>query len=900
VSSLRAVTGAALLLVVSLASTLAPGPASAEAPPTGRLPRDVVPLHHALRLEIDPEAAGFAGEVRIRVRLEAPARTLWLHARELEITSASVTPEGAPAVALAAAIVHESGVLRLAAPAELPSGAAELVLAFRAPYGTQLDGTYQVRASGRSYVMTQMEPLAARKSFPCFDEPSWKTPWDVTLVVPTASVAVANARELRRTELPGGRSERVFATTAPLPSYLVAYAVGPWDVVTSAPIAPNGQRTRPLPLRGLAVAGRGPELRFALGETARLVAALEAWFDLAYPFDKLDLLAAPDFAFGAMENAGLVTYHERWLLQGERTPTALRQGFFAIHLHELAHQWFGNSVTMPWWDDLWLNEAFASWLAQKLVGELEPGFRIDLKQLGAVRAAMAADSLASARRIAEPVDDYRDVASAFDGITYQKGAAVLGMFEAYLGAERFQAALRAHVRAHAGGHATSRDLVAALARVADDPAGLAAAFGTFLDQPGVPLVSLASECRDGRPHLGLAQQRFLPLGSRAEAERVWGLPVCVRHGSAEGAQCALVREPRAELALRGGACGSWVMPNAGGAGYYRFALPPDEWARLEGTFASLAPREQGMTADALTAGFERGTRAPADVLRGASRIAASPDWPVASAPLPTLGWLREQLAGAAERPLLDAWTRRVYGPRLAALGTEERPGEPDEPRLERQALLGLLARANDGALRARLAARARAAFEDGRLVAERLPADSRGSALWVLAQDGAAAEFAALETALRAETEATLRRDLLRALGSARAPQRAARARALALDAAVRPGEMFALLGTHFDWEENRRRARAWLLENADALFAKLPALHAASAPALFAAGACSEREAEAVEAHFAARLAGLEGGPRALAELGEGIRLCAALRAHHARAGFGDALAEPSGAVPR
>jgi len=884
---------AALRLALAAALSVAPGALAEAAPPTGRLPRDVVPLHYALRLELDPAAADYAGEVRIRVRVTKPTRTLWLHAKDLAIARATATPAGGAALPLAATPEHESGVLRLEAAQALPAGEAELALAFRAPFGAQLDGTYKVEVAGRPYLMTQMEPLAARKSFPCFDEPAFKTPWDVTLVVPAGAVAVANTREIGEERLPDGRSEHTFATTEPLPSYLIAYAVGPWDIVTAEPVPPTPERPTPLPLRGLAVAGRGEDLRFALGETARLVAALEAWFGLAYPFDKLDLLAAPDFAFGAMENAGLIVYHERWLLLDERSPTGVRQAFFGIHLHELAHQWFGNWVTMPWWDDLWLNEAFATWLSVKLVSELEPEFRLDLKQLDGLRRAMAEDSFVISRRIAEPVHDYRDVASAFDGITYQKGAAVLGMFEAYLGAERFQAGIRAYVRAHARGSATRHDLVAALAERAEAPAALAAAFESFLEQPGVPLVELASECLDGAPRLALAQRRFLPLGSRADAAQVWGIPLCVRHGAdgESSRQCALLAAPRGELPLAGGACAGWRMPNAGGAGYYRFALPAAERRTLEAVLPGLAPREQLMVADADAAGFDTGALGPADVLRGAERIARLPDWTVASAPIPTLVWLREQIATPRERERIDGFARRLYGPRLAALGLDERPGENDEARLERQALVELLARSGDTDLRRALLERARAAFVEGRLEAAKLPADQRASALVVLAQDGTAAEYAALEAALATETDSQLRRDLLRALGSAVAKERAARARGLSLEPAVRPGEVFSVLGAHFDREENRAAGRPWFLAHADALIARLPVLHAAAAPAVFAAGACSEAEAQQVEAHFAARLAALEGGPRALAETVERIRLCAALRAHQSERGFGDAL---------
>ncbi len=873
--------------------------AGAAGPPTGRLPRDVVPLHYALHLTIDPAAVGFRGEVRIRVRLAEPTPTIWLHARDLEIEAAVLSRVGRADEALAPAIVHESGVLRLDAQVPLAAGEATLRLGFAGAFGSGLDGTYRVRVGGDAYVMTQMEPLAARKSFPCFDEPAFKTPWDVTLVAPAGHVAVANARALGSRELDDGRVEHRFATTAPLPSYLIAYAVGPWDRVTAAPVPPTPQRSRPLPLSGLAARGRGPALALARAETARLLTALEAWFGLPYPFDKLDLLAAPDFAFGAMENAGLISYRESLLLLDEDAPTAVRQAFLVVHLHELAHQWFGNSVTMPWWDDLWLNEAFATWLSGKLGARLEPGHGLPLREREALQRVMREDGLESARRIAEPIRDYRDVASAFDGITYRKGAAVLGMFEAFLGAERFRAGVQRYLRTHAGGNATTDDLLAALAADSADPAGLTAAFRSFLDQPGVPLVSLGLECRAGAAWLVGEQRRFLPLGSRAAAGRVWGLPLCVR-GAGQTSQCAMVRAPQFAFPLQGAACDDWLMPNAGADGYYRFRLAPEARARLDRAFDELSAPEQLAVADGLAAEFDAGSLSLPEALAAAERLAASSHWPVAAAPLPILRFLREQLAGPSGRAALEARIRRLYRPRLAALGLDESADEPDEKRLERQELVEVLARAKDRRLRGELIARARAVVEEGSLEARRLAANQRAGVLWVLAQDGSDAEFEAIVRALGHERDAQLRRELLRALGAATAPARASRARALALDPAVRAGEVLALLGSHFDRERNRAEGRAWLLAHQDALFERLPALHAASLPAHFAEGACSEAEARAVDAHFRERVAKLEGGPRALAKLGERIRLCAALRAHHRSRGLDGAFADPHAAVPR
>ena len=877
--------------LLSLMLVLA-GVAQAAQVPTGRLPRTLVPTHYALTLEIDPAGDGFGGDVRIHVQSTQPTRTIFLHGKDLEILRASATPAGGPPIALRAEPVHESGVLALTAEQPLPAGALELALAFRARYSAKLDSTYKVVVAERPYVMTQFEPLSARRSFPCFDEPSFKTPWDLTLLVPAQAVAAANTRVLREEPAADGRRRVVFATSEPLPTYLVAYAVGPWDVVEAPPIPPTPERGHALPLRGLAVHGRGGELAHALAETPRILSALERWFGLAYPFDKLDLLAAPDFAFGAMENAGLIVYQERLLLLGEASPTALRQAFIDVHAHELAHQWFGNLVTPPWWEDVWLNEAFATWLATKLTAQLEPAFRAELHALEGVRGAMAEDGLAAARRVAEPITDYRDVNSAFDGVTYEKGGAVLAMFEAYLGPERFQAALRAHLRRFAHGNATSADLVDSLAVASETPEAFRHAFRSFLDQPGTPLLEVSLACGGPHPLLHVSQQRDLPLGSTAARTQQWSVPLCVRLGAASGParHCALVEAPTRELVLPGEVCPAWLMPNADGAGYYRFTQPPADRAALEAAFAELDDREQLMAADAVVAAFRAGGLGADDFLRSLPRLAASRSWPAASVPLDTLEWMRDQLAGEPERSALDALVRRAYGPRLEALGWDERPGEPDEAKLERQALVDLLARAGDTGLRNELAGRARAGLASGFEAAVLAP-NQRASALEVLAQDGSDAEFDALEQALRTAEDAQLRSDLVRALGAARTPERGRRARALALDPALRPGELGGLLASHFARRENRMIARAWFRGNQDELLARLPAQAAADAPFAYAAGLCSESDARDVETRFAKPLAALEGGPRALAQLAEGIRLCAALRAHQGREPLARAL---------
>src|SRR5690606_39249583 len=333
------------------------------------------------------------------------------------------------------------------------------------------------------------------------DEPSFKQPWRMTLVVPDAAVAVANAPEASSTDLKGPMKQVVFEKTPALPSYLIAFAVGPWDVVAGPDIGANGDRTTPVKLRGLAARGMGGKMTYSLANTPAITLALEDYFGTPYPFAKLDNLAAPDFWAGAMENAGLVVYRDALMFPNEESAVGRRQAFWGVSAHELAHQWFGNLVTMKWWDDLWLNEGFATWMGNKIHGQLQPEAHTDRSLLEGAIGAMGADSLASTRRVHEPIKDFTDIQSAFDGITYQKGGAILNMFEQYVGEEQFRTGVRNYLKDHARGNATSADLIASVAAGTDAPEALARSFASFIDQPGVPFVKVDVDCSGAKPAL---------------------------------------------------------------------------------------------------------------------------------------------------------------------------------------------------------------------------------------------------------------------------------------------------------------------------------------------------------------------------------------------------------------
>ncbi|HLK45193.1 MAG TPA: M1 family metallopeptidase, partial [Acidimicrobiales bacterium] len=343
-----------------------------------------------------------------------------------------------------------------------------------------------------------------------FDEPGFKIPFAVTLVVPSGDQAIANTPEVERSPAAAAGATRVrFAPTPPLPSYLVAFAVGPLDVVRAADVPPNPVRPKPLPLRGVAVKGRGGELAYALGHAGELLSMLETYFGVPYPFEKLDLLAVPQLS-GAMENPGAVTFDEPLLLFDPKTaPLRQRLDYAMVVAHELSHQWFGDLVTMAWWDDTWLNESFAEWMGYKVAQQWEPALRADLDFAEGTQSAIGTDSLVSARQVRQPIASADDIENAFDDTTYKKGGAVISMFERWLGPEVFQKGVRAHMARHRFATASADDFLAALS----DAAGrdVAAPYRTFLDQPGVPFVEAALVCDGGAPpRLHLRQSRFLP------------------------------------------------------------------------------------------------------------------------------------------------------------------------------------------------------------------------------------------------------------------------------------------------------------------------------------------------------------------------------------------------------
>ncbi|MDX2224836.1 MAG: M1 family metallopeptidase, partial [Rhodospirillaceae bacterium] len=432
--------------------------------PAGQLPQSATPRHYKLDLTILPDQDRFSGKVAIDVTLHAPSRLIWLHGQDLTVERAAVTDAGGSTLAATyEEIAGSSGVVRLSLPREIAAGPVRIEIAYSGPFNRNLEGLYRSDEGGDSYAFTQMEPIFARLAFPSFDEPRFKTPFDTSITVRDSHVAITNAPETKVEALDNGLKRITFATSKPLPTYLVAFAVGPLDVVDWAPVRATALRDTPIPLRGITARGKGKQIEYALANTEALLLELEDYFDIAYPYEKLDLVAATDFAAGAMENAGAIFYREPLMLLDERSSLNQKRLYALVHAHELAHQWFGNLVTPAWWDDIWLNEAFATWMENKTAHAWDPqGEYGRLNQTGAL-SAMGTDSWRSARQIAQPILSNDDIANAFDTITYEKGGGVLSMFERYYGEETFRRGVTHYLEKFRWGVATSKDFFQSIA-----------------------------------------------------------------------------------------------------------------------------------------------------------------------------------------------------------------------------------------------------------------------------------------------------------------------------------------------------------------------------------------------------------------------------------------------------
>ena len=862
--------------------------ATADQAPQGRLPGWAVPQSYQLAFKVDPAQQDFSGTTTIKVKLTKASDHLWLDGAELKVSKVTITDAaGKTHTGKYVAVDPKAGVARVDFGSTLQPQQLTVKVEYTAPLNAQLQGLYKVTAKGQPYAMTQMEPISARFAFPGFDEPGFKTPFDLSITVPDHENVVANTRQVKQAPAGKGWKTVTFAQTLPLPTYLVAFAVGPWDIVAGPDISPTAYRAKPLQLRGIAAKGEGQRMKHVLGETPSIIHALENYYGFGYPFDKLDLLAAPDFEAGAMENPGLVTFRDWLLLIDKDSPARNVQGSFNVNAHELAHQWTGDTVTTEWWNDIWLNEAFATWMQQKVTMQVHPEYRADLDRVRGGQGAMNNDSLVSARSIRQPITGNGDIMTAFDGITYQKGASVIGMFENYVGEKTYQKGMRAYIQSQKYGNATADDLVSAIATAADKGDAFKHAFKSFLDQSGVPYVATKLEQKNGQTVLQLSQSRYLPLGSSGDPQRIWGVPVCVRYGTADGSKvaCEMLDKATGSMVLAGASNPTWIMPNANASGYYRFSLDKSELGGLVKQIGKLSDAEQLAYADAISASFRHGDLDAGDMLAALQPLTGSKIREVATVPLDQATQLYHRIAATdAQRARLAAWAKAAYLPRLEQLGYQRKAGESEDDSLMRSSLASSLA--FDFKLpevRAALLKQGEAALKpkaDGHLNLAAADPDLLGDALGVAVQEHGKSAVDALIAELPKTSDPALRNGILGGLASVEDPALTEQVRNFALTKPVKVGEMRMLLSGGRDTLAERDAMWSWFTAHYAQILDRTGSFSGGRLPSMAAGGGCSSAEYDRLHAFFKTREKDAAGIGRGLAQTGESIQLCSALKA--------------------
>jgi puromycin-sensitive aminopeptidase len=763
-----------------------------------RLPLDVRPTRYRARVDVDMKADRFEGSLLIDVQLDRPRAEVHLHGVGLEILGANALLAG-QSVEAAAAPDAESETVTLKFPRALAAGATTLELRYRGAFSPGLRGLYRAGA----VAVTQFEAADARRLFPCFDEPAFKAVWELTLGgAPADAVALSNGVAVKEEPAAGGTRSVTFAPTPPISSYLVAAVVGPL-------VASQAATARDVAIRTWTVPDKKHLTGFAQRCAAAVLPLLEDYFGLPYPFGKLDQIGVPDFEAGAMENAGCITFREVALLLDEATaPLAVQKRVAEVITHELAHQWFGNLVTMVWWDDLWLNEAFATWMAYKIVDLWRPEWRIWMDFEGGKGAAMLLDSLQSAHPIRADVHDAEEAGESFDAITYEKGGAVLRMIEGFLGEERFRDGIRLYMRRHRQANATADDLWGALAEASGQP--IVALANGWIRQVGYPVVSLKLDAAAGA--VTLAQARFFadPDAREAGAPTRWLVPLVLRFRDSKGIKEQRVMLDAAQQTVKLEAQGAvaWCMGNADARGFYRTAYDAPALALLLPALGELRPSERlALVSDQWA--LVRANVVPIGAfLDLVDSLAGEEDHVVLDDLVGRLGTLEHRHLDEAERPRFAAFVRRLYGARAAQLGwgTATGAGEDDETRLRRAALLralALLAR-DPGAV----------AEAEGRLPPAGGPSAVDPNLLDIVvtaaARGADAARFEELRRRSREETDPAAKRRYLHALARVETPALVGPAVELALHADVPMQDFTSYLGVLL--ANRATREPAWAL----------------------------------------------------------------------------------------
>ncbi|GAC34761.1 M1 family metallopeptidase [Paraglaciecola polaris] len=776
-----------------------------------RLDENVIPTFQQIKLKIDPNQATFSGETTITVNIKHATDIVRFYQRDLDVYLAELI-DGQRHIPLTVQS-KEYDIQQGKASEMLPAKTYQLHMQFNGKVNTTSDGMYLSTFEGRNYIFTQFEDMHARRAFPGFDEPNFKIPYQLTITAPSINTVISNTPVASRTSADGWQTV-TFKKTKPMPSYLVAFAVGELDSADITGLSVPGKIYTPK--------GQAHRTKFAVAQTPKILAALEDYFGTPYPYEKLDFIAVPNFTHGAMENAGLVTYRSSLLLLDDEPRLTEQSGPTKTIAHELAHMWYGNLVTMAWWDDLWLNEAFASWMESKITMALYPeqNTQAQLVQEG----AFGADASPTTKAVKKEVRSQTDVMDGL-GLNYSKGESVLQMIESLVGEDAFQKGVQSYMHKHAWGNAQADDLWEVLATVADFD--VPAMMKTYLDQPGYPLINIAING-------DVTQSRYHLAGANVKAQ-TWVVPLAIIYKKDGEIQRTSLFLDKAQVNMSELAQAQWAYPNDNAMGYMRWQIPAVQMQALLNDISDLNAREKKSllyNSDALF----NADKIPLDQhMAVLDALAQDSDPVVARSVVAALNDLT-YLVDESNKALFAGFISAKLSPWFERLGVTEQTSDSNDVSRLRNAVFGMLGRYTQDA----------EVMKESKRISEKFLKDDTStgraiasSAMRSLAVNGDKEWFERFQSAYFATTDANTQSAIGYGMLFSE-PDTIRKVLDMSLNNDVSPANVLRFISIASEAREDKDVLYQWLDKNMEKVTAKMPAYHIARMPE-YVSASCSQ-----------------------------------------------------------
>ena len=768
-----------ILLMVACGLTMAAG-ALAQ-----RLPGNVFPESYDLTFTPDLAAATFTGDETIHVRIAQPTSTILLNSAEIQFQSVTIESGGATQTASVSSDMQAEQA-SFTMPKTLAADAATIHVRFTGILNDKLRGFYLSQTPNRRYAVTQFEATDARRAFPSFDQPDMKAVFHITLIVDKGDMAISNSPIESDTPGPGDSKHTVkFAASPKMSSYLVAMLVGDFECISGS--------TDEIPIRVCTTPGKKELSGFALETAENVLKYYDKYYYTKYPFKKLDFIGIPDFSAGAMENIGAITFREAdMLIDDKNSSYDSRRTVANVIAHEMAHQWFGDLVTMKWWDNIWLNEGFATWMAWKPLEAWHPDWHFQSQEIEETGGALGTDSIASVRPIRAEANTPAEISTLFDGIAYGKAASVLRAVEAYVGPETFRKGVNVYLESHAYGNTTAEDFWNQIAETSGKP--IDKIMSAYVDQPGAPLVGVKFACQNNHTAITLTQRRYFADAAKLDAgsPELWSIPVSLRTSAAKDSTYVLLTKSEQTFEMPG--CASWVFADEGGRGYYRTEYERSNFEKISDNLETgFSPEDRIRFLGDTWALVRVGRLNIGDYLATIAKMQSEKERDVVDVMISHFQEIHDQIVAPADRPAFEAWVRNFLRPIADSLGSAPVPGESTDREALRTDVFGTLATyGRDPQLIAKARTLAEQYMKDPASVEESMA----GNALAVAAENGDAALYDQYVDHLKTAKNPGEYYSYLGSLTQFPEPDLTKRTFDLVLSPAVRNQDMFFMVGT--------------------------------------------------------------------------------------------------------